>query len=95
MKKLVAEFFRNNAGKKSLITVTDFRISSDLKRGTIFITVLPETLEDEALEFGKRKRSDIREYIKSKTNMKSLPYIDVKIDQGERRRQKLDSLLRE
>lgn len=95
MKKLSAEFFQNNSSPKSLITVTDFNISSDLKKGTVFITVLPEKFENEALSFAKRQRSDLREHLRSHTDLKALPYIDVRIDEGEKNRQKVDSLLAE
>lgn len=76
----------------SLITVTDANISKDLKKATIFITVLPEAGEDSALNFAKRKRSAIRNFIKTKLQMRMLPYLDFEIDQGEKNRQKIDEL---
>ncbi len=76
----------------SLITVTDANISKDLKKATIFITVLPESSEESALNFAKRKRSDLRNFIKTKLQMKILPFLDFEIDKGEKNRQRIDEL---
>lgn len=95
IKELSAEFLERENNRTSLITVTSANCSPDLKRGTIYITVLPESKEKSALEFIKRKRSDLRNYIKKKMNIKNIPFLDVEIDSGEKNRQKIDELLRE
>lgn len=92
IKHLAAEFLQRESTGNSLITVTDANISKDLKKATIFITVLPEASEDSALNFAKRKRGAIRNFIKTKLQMKTLPYLDFEIDQGEKNRQKIDEL---
>ena len=92
IKHLSAEFLQRESSGSSLITVTNTDISKDLKRATIFITVLPETSEDSALNFAKRKRSDIRNYIRTKLKMKTLPFLDFEIDKGEKNRQRIDEL---
>ncbi|MDD5568569.1 MAG: ATP cone domain-containing protein, partial [Candidatus Omnitrophica bacterium] len=38
----------------SMITVTRTEVSRDMKHGTIFISVLPESKEDAAINFAKR-----------------------------------------
>jgi ribosome-binding factor A len=95
IKELAASYFGKENNKTSLITVTAANVSPDLKRGTVFITVLPESKEHEALEFTKRKRADLREYLKKNMQTKVVPFLDVEIDKGEKNRQKIDELLRE
>ncbi|MEK7182251.1 MAG: ribosome-binding factor A, partial [Patescibacteria group bacterium] len=68
IKELSAEFIQYQANKKSMITVTDCNVSSDLKKSTIFITAFPVENETEAIDFLKRKRGEFREFIKSKMN---------------------------
>ena len=92
IKHLAAELLQRESSGSSLITVTDANISKDLKKATIFITVLPESSEESALNFAKRKRSDLRNFIKTKLQMKTLPFLDFEIDKGEKNRQRIDEL---
>lgn len=92
LRNLTAEFLERESGIQSLITVTGSNVSSDLKRATIYITVLPENKEDAALDFAKRKRKELREYVKSKTKFRVLPFLDVELDKAEKIRQKIDGL---
>ena len=94
LKKLTAEFLGRENNKTSLITVTSATCSSDLKRGTVFITVFPSEKEKDALQFAKRKRGELREFFKKTMTIKNIPFIDIEIDLGEKHRQKIDELLR-
>jgi len=94
IKELTAEFLGRENNKTSLITVTSADCSPDLKRATVYITVLPTEKEKLALEFAKRKRAELREFLKSKMTTKNIPFIDIAIDLGEKHRQKIDELLR-
>ena len=94
IKELGAQFLERESNNTSLITVTSCSVSPDLKRATIFITVLPDDKEAAALEFVKRKRGALREYLKKKMKIKIIPFIDTQIDLGEKNRQKIDELLR-
>ena len=95
IKELTAGFLGRETNRTSLITVTSATCSPDLKRATIFITVLPTSKEKQALEFTKRKRGELREFLKETMTTKNIPFIDVAIDLGEKHRQKIDELLRE
>ncbi|MCE9585044.1 ribosome-binding factor A [Candidatus Nomurabacteria bacterium] len=95
IRKLSAEFLGRENNKTSLITVTSSDTSPDLKKATIFITVLPESREATALDFAKRKRAELRDYLKKNMQIKTIPFIDIQIDRGEKNRQKIDELLRE
>lgn len=94
IKGKVAEFLSRENNKTSLITVTSANTSPDLKKATIFITVLPEDKERTALLFAKRKRGEIREFLKKHMVIKTVPFIDIEIDRGEKNRQRIDELLR-
>ena len=95
IKELAAQFLGRENNRTSLITVTSCTTSPDLKRATVFITVLPEGKEHDALDFAKRKRSEFRDYLKQNFKGKVIPFVDIEIDQGEKNRQKIDELLRE
>lgn len=92
LRGIAADFFTREAGKNSLITVTDATISPDFKYGTIYLTVFPTSEEERALDFAKRKRSDLREYLKDHAKLRSLPVLEIKLDEGERNRQRIDEL---
>jgi len=95
IKELAASFFVRESDRSSLITVTSCAISPDFKRATVFITVFPNSKEASALEFIKRKRKELRESLKKNLTIKTVPFIDIAIDLGEKNRQKIDELLRE
>lgn len=92
LREIAAEFYNREAGPHSLITVTDVTISPDLKYSTIYITTLPASEETRALLFAKRKRTELREYVASKTRLRALPLFEVKLDMGERMRQRIDDI---
>ena len=95
IKEIAAEFLSREDNRTSLITVSSASASPDLRKATIFLTVMPEDKETEALEFAKRKRSEVRDILKKKLNIKNTPFIDFEIDRGEKNRQKIDELLRD
>ncbi len=94
IKELSALFLGRENDKTSLITITHADTSPDLKKATIFITVLPNSKENSALFFVKRKLKDLREFLKENMQIKTIPFLDVEIDLGEKNRQKIDELLR-
>jgi len=95
IKELSAKFLGRENNRTSLITVTACNASSDLKRATVFITVLPDSKEHDALEFAKRKRKELREFLKENMPIKTIPFVDIVIDKGEKNRQKIDELLKQ
>lgn len=95
IKELAAKFLSRESNRTSLVTITDCHASPDLKRATIFMTVLPAEKENNALDFAKRKRADFRDFLKKNMKSKLIPFIDFAIDAGEKNRQKIDELLRE
>lgn len=95
LRGVAAQFFAREAGPRSLITVTDATISPDFKRATIYITTFPTSEEERAIDFAKRKRTELREYIAEHARLRALPVLEVKLDLGERNRQRIDELSQE
>lgn len=94
MVRVAAEFLEMESNKTALITVTRATISPDFKQVTIYITVLPEEREVQALDFAKRKLGPFRDYAKSKLKFRMLPFFNFEIDKGEKIRQQIDELAR-
>ncbi|PCI19980.1 hypothetical protein COB64_02700 [Candidatus Wolfebacteria bacterium] len=95
IKELAAYYIETQTNRTALITVTHATVSKDLKNATIYITVLPEDKEQAVLDFVKRKRADMRNYLKKKMDTKIIPFIDLEIDLGEKNRQLIDRLSKE
>ncbi|PIR82153.1 hypothetical protein COU20_03250 [Candidatus Kaiserbacteria bacterium CG10_big_fil_rev_8_21_14_0_10_59_10] len=87
-------YLQRESNRTSLITVTRADVSPDLKNATIYVSVLPHEEEERAIAFVKRQRGLFREYLKSHSKLKFLPFIDFVIDEGEKNRQRVDDLTR-
>jgi len=92
MKHAVAEFLNLESNRLSLITVTDLRLSERRTGATIFLTVLPETKEGDALEFANRRRTALSAYLMKKIDMQRIPRLTFAIDLGEKNRQRIEML---
>ncbi len=90
--RYVGEFLSHEAGPMSLITVTRVTYNPKTKKAIVFLSVLPDSQEKTALAFAKRKSSDLREWIKEKVNMGSLPVFEFLIDIGEKNRQRVEDI---
>ena len=95
IKAIAQDFFQRESSGASLITVTNAEVSKDMKHGTIFISVLPESKEDAAINFAKRMRSELRQTVMKRLPIKVIPFFEVEIDYGEKHRQNIDKILRE
>lgn len=79
IKQTAAEFILKEADSSSMITVTGAKISKDLKRAVIFLSVYPEESRESALDFMKRKRSYFKKFAKNKIRIKRIPFFDFEI----------------
>ena len=97
IRELVAGFIQHEANTDPLITVTHVTTSPDYRRITVFFTTIPEGKEKEAaaLAFLMRSGGELRGYIKKKSNLKIIPFIEFAVDYGERHRQHIDEIARE
>ena len=93
---LAAEFLEREASGGGMITVTGIQLSRDHKNVTILVTVFPDKFEENAIHFAKRKRSEFRDYVKSKAkSIGFCPMFDFDLDLGEKHRQKIDLLIQQ
>jgi ribosome-binding factor A len=90
--RTASKFFELESNKTSLITVTNVEIFAKGKEAKVFITVFPSDKEPEALDFLKRKRTELREFIRKDTKLPVIPFLDVLIDQGEKNRQRIEQI---
>ncbi len=95
IRELVAGFIQHEANTDPLITVTRTSTAPDYRRITVFFTTIPAGREADALIFLKRSGSELRGYIKKKSNLKIIPFIEFMVDYGERHRQHIDEIARE
>jgi ribosome-binding factor A len=94
IRALAADFFSRESNRQSLITVTAVDITNRGSKAIIFITVLPENMEQTALEFAQRQLSAFREYVTKHSRIMRIPFFEVKIDVGEKNRQKMEEIIK-
>ncbi len=95
IKEVIATYVQQEANTDPLITITRVTISPDYRKATIFFTTLPDGREADASVFLKRNATDMRQYLKKKTNLKFIPHLEFSVDYGERHRQHIDEIVRE
>ena len=95
IRELVAAFIQQEANTDPLITVTRATTAPDYRRVTIYFTTIPSGREADALAFLQRSGSELRGYVKKKSNLKIIPFIEFSIDYGERHRQHIDDIARD
>ena len=94
IRELSAIFIERESAATSLITVTRVEVAPDGKNAIIFISVMPREKENAAYGFVKRNLGEMRKYIQSNLHIQPLPFLDVKIDEGEKNRERIDELLK-
>jgi ribosome-binding factor A len=95
IRELVAAYIQQEANTDPLITVTHVTTSPDYRRITVYFTTIPDGRENDALIFLKRAGGDIRGFIKKRSNLKIIPFIEFSVDYGERHRQHIDEIANE
>jgi ribosome-binding factor A len=95
VREISARFIERESNKTALITVTRVEVYERGRSATVYFSVLPVASEEAALNFLKRKRAELREAVKKQMNVRTIPFIDVAIDSGEKARQTIDALLKE
>jgi len=91
LRTAAAEFLSRESNRLSLITVTAVRMSEGDHHATIFVTVLPEAMEEQALQFANRNRGEFGKFFETKVRAR-IPRVEFVIDRGEKMRQRLDEL---
>jgi ribosome-binding factor A len=92
LRETAAEFLSRESNRKSLVTVTAAHVSEDGRRARVYITVLPDDYEDEAVNFANRNRHEFGKFFESKVRGARIPHTEFVLDRGEKMRQRLDEL---
>lgn len=93
LQEIISIFLNKEVSSKSVVTVTHCEVGRDLKNVTAFLSVFPASFELEALKFAKRKRSELRSLIAKELPIKNIPFVEFKIDVGEKNRQHIEKIL--
>ncbi len=73
-----------------IVTVTSVKTSPDFLNTDILITVMPDSKEKEALMEIDKNIYDIQKIINKKLNIKNVPKLSFKIDEGTKNLYKID-----
>lgn len=92
VREAAAEFLNREANRNTMITVTRAEMSEDNKRANIYISVYPESGEQQALQFAQRNRGELGKFLSERTRGMRLPHLEFLIDEGEKHRRRLDEL---
>jgi ribosome-binding factor A len=92
LRELAAQFFSKESNRQSLITVTGVEITGRGSQATILMTVLPEDKEEAALDFAHRQLTDFKKFVMDNSRIARIPFFNVKIDKGEKNRQRIDEI---
>jgi len=95
LRELVAAFVQQEANTDPLITITRVTTTPDYRQVTVFFTTMPDGREADALHFLKRSGSELRGFVKKRSNLKMIPFMDFSVDYGEKHRQDIDVIARE
>ncbi|MES2224358.1 MAG: ribosome-binding factor A [Patescibacteria group bacterium] len=95
IREIAARVIERESNKTALITITRVELFERGRKAMLYISVLPESGEDSAINFLKRKRKEIREEVKDRLNIRTIPFLDAEIDLGEKARRHIDELLKE
>jgi len=94
VKEVVAKLIERESNKSAMITVTNVELQDHGRSAMIYLSVLPESGEDSAINFLKRKRPEMREAIKKQLNIRTIPFLDVQIDIGQKALHTIETLLK-
>ena len=79
----------------ALITVTEVRISGDLRHARIFVAILAERPQQEAaIKFLQNNRPELRQLLGAQVILKYLPTLEFVLDLSAERAQRIEELLR-
>lgn len=81
-------------GKSATILFTAFPAKPNQNGSVARLTdsELRDSFEKTALKFAKRKRSELKQFIKENVSFGRIPFFDFAIDMGEKNRQKIDEI---
>ncbi|MEK7552965.1 MAG: ribosome-binding factor A [Patescibacteria group bacterium] len=90
IKRLAAEFLERpktaTGTPAPLITVSNVDLSGNAQRATIYLTVFPDESEALGLRLAEAARGPLRAELQTRLSLKRAPYLEVAIDEREKKR---------
>jgi ribosome-binding factor A len=80
LKRLAAEYLNREGNGLSLITVLDVKLTAKGHQAIIIIGVLPDHQAEAALNFAKRRRTELKDYIQKHLRIKRVPHLDFALE---------------
>jgi len=84
--------FREIDFGETLVTITNVQTNKNLLEGEILITVFPQKDEEKILKILKNNIYDIQKILNKKLEMRPVPKIHFKIDEGVKNLYKIDEI---
>ena len=92
LREAAAEFLSAEAGRQSLITVTRAQVSEGGRSGIIYLSVLPDTAQNQAVAFANRHRSEFDTFFTKKVKGVRVPRVEFVVDLGEKNRRRIEEI---
>lgn len=89
------DFVSRQTDPGTVVTVSRVALSPDLKNGTAFLLIYPETHAREMLATLQSCVSELNRQLFKTLRMKTPPKVAFTLDAGERRRQRIEEILRQ
>ena len=93
--EIISAFVQEEANTDPLITITNLDISPGGRDVKVLFTTIPDSKQEDALIFLKRKGTELRHYVKKHGRLRNIPNFSFEVDYGERHRQHIDDLSKE
>lgn len=80
LEHMAAEFINRENPTTSLITVTGSKLGDTMRHIDIYVSVLPESSENNAIEVLNKLKKDFSEYVETRAKIGRMPSFEFKID---------------
>jgi ribosome-binding factor A len=77
----------------TLITVSEVKVSPDLRHAKVYVAILPDEREKEILGMLIKRSKEMRKVLGDNVYLRNVPGLRFFIDHGEKEAQKIDYLL--
>lgn len=84
--RLAAEFLEREITEELILTVNRVELDAIGARAKIYVTVFPDAAEPVGISQARRLRRPLQQFLQTHLKSKRTPYIDVVIDDEEKRK---------
>lgn len=95
LRDIVSSFIKEKIDFKAMVTVMRVETPGNLRTAKVSVSVFPEESENEALDFFKRKKNDLYDFVKPRLKMRFLPSFYFEIDKAIKLERKIEEISKE